>query len=70
MPRKRKSAARKARGGDVTSKERACGCVYFISGVYSWGKGVRYHAHSLSYDENHGLICDRIWVCEEEIGEC
>lgn len=29
-----------------------------------------YHPHGLSYDKNCALVCDDIWIYEEEVGEC
>lgn len=41
--------------------------------VYFWGFGIglgeRYHFHRLADDEDEGLVCDLVWVGEEEEGE-
>jgi hypothetical protein len=69
MPMKMKSAARNARGGDVTSKERECDWEFGVSLRNGIKGGNTHHAHGFSYYEDHGLVGDDIGAREEEVGE-
>lgn len=69
-PRKAKTAARKARGGDCCSKERACGFESNVSSDNVLAGQVSYQTHCLAHYEDQGLFCYCVWVREEEEAEC
>jgi hypothetical protein len=56
MPKRAKTAARKAKGADWRSKVRAYGFLV-LGGCSPWRKSkTTYQIHSLSYDEHQRLV--------------
>jgi len=69
MPTTRRTAERKARGGDLDSKERDSGFeVSETCHVLSLQR-TTHHAHSFTDNKHQSLICQSCWRCEEEVRE-